>query len=81
MYGTPQAFMSRVQTVRIACRNNRVVCGRLKMYDKHFNVVVAMDDDREMFIRGDGIIAISRVNKRPGAQQSVPTPPSHSSAK
>lgn len=60
MYGSPQAFMSALGDVRISCRNNRVVSGRLKMYDKHFNAVVVTGDNREVFIRGDGIIAISK---------------------
>ena len=60
MYNSPQAFMSTVKRVRIACRNNEVIRGRLSMYDKHFNVVILTEDNREMFVRGDGIISISR---------------------
>lgn len=62
MYNTPQSFMTKLQTVRVSCRNNKIVCGKLKMYDKHFNVIIAMDDNTEMFLRGDGIIAISKAS-------------------
>lgn len=53
--------MSTVKAVRVSCRNNKTVYGTLRMYDKHFNVVVEVEDKRELFIRGDSIISISKV--------------------
>lgn len=62
MSNSPQAFMSSLKRVRVLCRNNKVVHGDLKMYDKHLNIIIFTDEKREIFIRGDGIITISKAS-------------------
>lgn len=62
IHNSPQAFMSTLKSVRVLCRSNRIISGRLKMYDKHFNIIVVTAENKEIFIRGDGIITISRAN-------------------
>lgn len=59
-YKSAAAFMSRAKQVEIDCRNGNRMKGRIKLYDKHFNVVIVNKEGEEIFIRGDGIIKIIR---------------------
>ena len=60
IYNSPKAFMCSLKNVNVYLRNNELIYGRLKHYDKHFNLVIKIDKNREVFIRGDSVITIVR---------------------
>lgn len=62
IYNSPKAFMCSLKQIKVYLRNNEVFLGTLKKYDKHFNLILKTPKGKKIFIRGDGIIYIVRVN-------------------
>lgn len=58
-YNSTRSFMSTLKNVKIMLRDFIVLEGEIKLIDKHFNLIIKKDD-REIFIRGDSIVYISR---------------------
>ncbi|KAI4291654.1 hypothetical protein PAPHI01_0928 [Pancytospora philotis] len=60
MTKSPAAFLCSCKAVRVLCRNGKARTGKLRMYDKHCSIVLELDGGRELYIRGDSIISISK---------------------
>lgn len=59
LHSSPSAFLSKLKKALIYCRDGSEIVARIKLYDKHFNLVIVDDKGKERFIRGDSIISIA----------------------
>ncbi|KAI5153044.1 hypothetical protein ENBRE01_3140 [Enteropsectra breve] len=57
----PQQHLKEYKKIKVLCRNNKEYEGRLKKYDRHYNLIIIKDNNKELLIRGDGIITIQHL--------------------
>lgn len=58
-YSSLRSFMSTLKNAKVLLRDFTEIEGEIKMIDKHFNLIM-IKDEKEIFIRGDSIVYISR---------------------
>jgi len=60
-YYSPRIFLKKSKQIEVLCRDFQRTLGELKLWDKHFNLILVTKEGEEVMIRGDFIIGISRL--------------------